>query len=388
MIRDVLNFSSFDFPSTHSSTAFPPLPASSNTSSFHSLYSSRSSWKMLTLSRGSHNLFALDRSRESAVLSGSSLSQLSENPAALSIDYQHSDRYGLSEKSLSELSGNLAALSIDYEPSGHSAQSGSSLGQLSENLAALPIDHQQSGHSVLSRNSLSSIALSQCSHPTIWTMYRYPVPGSITSSDPHQFQLQRSEREYVFVQRPFAMPLSRVNSWLRNNFFESPASRHEDLDSGIVGANQDGPSGSWIGHPNQSDRQTTFLMNAQKTEVILSGIPADVTKNYSSPLLQMVCEQTRGSMIELHHTEKWSPANIYSSLPNIYEEIGLRNGVSFNIQGMKPLNALTMHPRPNSSVDERDDILDDAMDSISVVCEKVERRDQALRDAARGRSMS
>ena len=351
MIRDVLNLSSFDFPSTHSSIALPPLPASSGTSSFQSVCSSRSSGNLLTPSRGSHDLFALSRSRENAALATGS--------------------------------GASAALS------------GSSIGQLPEDLPALPIAHQESSHSVVSRHSVSSIALSQCSHPTVWTMYRYPVPGSITSSDPHQFQLQRSEREYVFVQRPFATPLPRVDSWLQNNFFASPARSDANSDPGMNHrASEDGASGSRVDDPNPSNQmiqanqgsqhsqQTAYLVNTQKTEVVLSGVPGDVTKTYSNHLVQMLRARTRGSMIELHHTAQWSPLSTYASLPNICEEIGLRNGVSFNIHVTEPLVTARMHRE--SSVDERDHIFDHAMDSISIVCERVERRDQALRDAARG----
>ena len=166
MIRDVLNISSLDIPSSQSSIAYPSPPASSTTSSFQSIYSSRSSLNMLALSRGSHNLFALNRSMENIALTASR------------------------ESSVFNRTRESAMLT------------GSSLGQLSGEPVALPFAHQEGSHSVASRNSLSSIALSLHSNPTIWTMYVYPVPGSITSSDPHQFQLQRSDREYVFVQRP------------------------------------------------------------------------------------------------------------------------------------------------------------------------------------------
>ena len=326
---------------------FSRPPSSPGTSSFESIYSSRSSLNLLALSRGSHDLFALNRSRESVALTGSSHHQSSESMAALSSHH--------------------------------------------------------SGHSVSSRNSPCSLALSQYSHRTVWTMYRYPVPGSITSSDPHQYQLQRSDREYVFVQRPFVMLLPRVNSWLQNNFFASQASSEGSSDPGIIANRdrQDGPSGAEVNYPGQSNQriqagqsaqrtgEKCYLINDQRTEVILSGIPGDATKDYTNSMMKWLRGRTRGSMIELHHKPKWSPSIVYGSLPNIYEEFGLKNRVAFGVSLVEALSATQIHRRyNNSSIDEKDDIYDDNMDSISVVCEKVERRDQALRDAARGTSIA
>ena len=291
-------------------------------------------------------------------------------------------------------------------------------------------------------------------------MYRYPVPGSITSSDPHQYQLQRSDREYVFVQRPFVMLLPRVNSWLQNNFFASQASSEGSSDPGVIANrdSQDGPSGAGVNYPGQSNQrihdgpsgagvnypgqnnqriqdgpngagvdypgqsnqriqdgpsragvnypsqsnqriqasqsaqrtgEKCYLINDQRTEVILSGIPGDATKDYTNSMMKWLRGRTRGSMIELHHKPKWSPSIVYGSLPNIYEEFGLKNRVAFGVSLVEALSATQIHRRyNNSSIDEKDDIYDDNMDSISVVCEKVERRDQALRDAARGTSIA
>ena len=259
----------------------------------------------------------------------------------------------------------------------------------------------------------SSIALSQYSQHTVWTMYSHPVPGSITSSNPHQNQLQRSEREYVFVQRPFVIPLPRVNSWLKNNFFCSQASnpassgdpgsltnkacsvgqdRQRGQNNHVIRSSnvaqdtlvcQNGEtSGSWA-RANQIIRDANcYLINNQKTEVVLCGIPAVTGQNYFKPMVDVVRSRTWGSMIELHHKPNWSPTSIYKSLPNVYEEFGLKNRVAFNVEVVETLNATIFHPP--SSIEEKDDNLDDNFDSISIICQKVEKRDQALRDAARG----
>jgi hypothetical protein len=218
------------------------------------------------------------------------------------------------------------------------------------------------------------------------------------------------------------MLLPRVNSWLQNNFFASQASSEGSSDPGIIanrdsqdgpsgaGVNypgrsnqriQDGPNGAGVDYPGQSNQriqasqtaqrtgEKCFLINDQRTEVILSGIPGDATKDYTNSMMKWLRGRTRGSMIELHHKPKWSPSIVYGSLPNIYEEFGLKNRVAFGVSLVEALSATQIHHRyNNSSIDEKDDIYDDNMDSISVVCEKVERRDQALRDAARGTSIA
>ncbi|CAB3997292.1 Hypothetical predicted protein [Paramuricea clavata] len=271
-------------------------------------------------------------------------------------------------------------------------------------------------HSVVALSSgsedPSSIALSQYSQHTVWTMYSHPVPGSITSSNPHQNQLKRSEREYVFVQRPFVMPLPRVNSWLKNNFFCSQASnpassgdpgsltnkacsvgqdRQRGQNNHVIRSSnvaqdtlvsQNGEtSGTWA-RANQIIRDANcYLINNQKTEVVLCGIPAVTGQDYFKPMVEVVRSRTWGSMIELHRKSNWSPTSIYKSLPNVYEEFGLKNRVAFNVEVVETLNATIFHPP--SSIEEKDDNLDDNFDSISVTCQKVEKRDQALRDAAR-----
>ncbi|CAB3987277.1 Hypothetical predicted protein [Paramuricea clavata] len=241
--------------------------------------------------------------------------------------------------------------------------------------------------------SLNSTALSQYSQHT---MYSHPVPGSITSSDPHQDQLKRSDREYVFVQRPFVTPLPLVNSWLRNNFFGSHhrASNRASLgsDPGISMIDQV----TWItrGTSITTPRDPCYLINNQKTEVVLCGIPGDSTQDY--PMLEMVRYRTRGSMIELHRKPQWtfSTARMrsaemcrYMSLPNISAEFGLKNRIAFNVQVLESLTSMTshLHHHQDSSIEEKDDSFVDNFDSISVVLQKVEKRDQALRDAARAK---
>ncbi len=90
-------------------------------------------------------------------------------------------------------------------------------------------------------------------------------------------------------------------------------------------------------------------------------------------------------MIELHHKPKWSLSSIYTSQPNIYEECRLKNKVAFLVNGGV---VSRIYPRYNFSIDEEGDIYEDNMDNICMVCEKVEKRDQALRDVARGTSIT
>ena len=94
---------------------------------------------------------------------------------------------------------------------------------------------------------------------------------------------------------------------------------------------------------------------------------------------------TLSSMIELHHKPKWSLSSIYTSQPNIYEECRLKNKVAFLVNGGV---VSRIYPRYNFSIDEKDDIYEDNMDNICVVCEMVEKRDQALCDVARGTSIT
>ena len=360
-----------------------------------------------------------------------------------------------------------------------------------------------------------SMALSQSSHHTLWTVYTSPVPGSITSSHVQNVQLQRHEREYVFVRRPFLPPLAPVSSWLSAYFanqtgrarrefddqaFQGGPSGHEsastqqssDAEDGLVcqdgpdgqeslgtllkfdsAVGQDGPSGqgnpvtqqssdaedglvsqdgsggqgnlgnqaksksqvynghlirlsqdglsdhyklvmsthhdvedmlvnqrgqssSWVSYPsydsaNQRDGSVSdyYLINTLKTEVVLSDIPP--------PVLGMFPATNCCSMMELQGRSKWSQPRIFTSLPNISDEFGLKNiETAFDVQSLqingdeRENTAQSSLDSPlhgyNSSSDEKGFVCDDAMDSISVVCENVERRDQALRDAARGMS--
>ena len=237
--------------------------------------------------------------------------------------------------------------------------------------------------------SLNSTALSQYSQHT---MYSHPVPGSITSSNPHQDQLKRSEREYVFVQRPFVTPLPLVNSWLRDNFF---ASRHRASNRASLGSD---PGISMVDQVTSitTPRDPCYLINNRKTEVVMCGIPGDSTQDYQ--MVDMVRSRTRGSMIELHRKPQWTPSIArmhssemcrYMSLPNISAEFGLKNRIAFNVQVLESLTSMTsyLHHHQGSSIEEKDDSFVDNFDSSSVVLQKVEKRDQALRDAARGTSI-
>ena len=264
----------------------------------------------------------------------------------------------------------------------------------------------------------NSIQLSQPSQHTRWTMYKYPVPGSVTSSSPHQDQLKRSEREYVFVERPYAGPLPSVlYEWLKEHFCvdsqarqanesgedvelvqngssgsslqESHGSNHSAQFGEPSNSNQPGSSGSssqdlfsplviYSGQRDRSvERDSCYLINNKKTDVILCGIPSTAMKMSPTTLW--------GSMTELHQP-KWSPLRPYTSLPNISQEFGWRKkSFEFDVKNVLIQDIETLE---SSSIDEKDNVLDDNMDcSISVIFEKVERRDQALRDAARGMDM-
>ena len=412
-------------------------------------------------------------------------------------------------------------LSSALTRSSQSEQLGSLSSQLLSNMGngvSIQSHPRSSISSAATRSSHASRALSmassQSSHHTLWTVYTSPVPGSITSSHAQNVQLQRHEREYVFVRRPFLPPLAPVSSWL-SAYFASQTGRarrefddqaiqdgpsghgsvstqqSSDAEDGLVcqdgpdgqeslgtvlkfdsAVGQDGPSGqgnpgtqqssdaevglvsqdgsggegnlgnqaksesqdnghlirlsqdglsdhyklvmpthhdvedmlvnqrgqssSWVSYPsydsaNQRDGSVSdyYLINTLKTEVVLSDIPP--------PVLGMFPARNCCSMMELQGRSKWSQPRIFTSLPNISDEFGLKNiETAFDVQSLqvngdeRENTAQSSLDSPlhgyNSSSDEKSFVCDDAMDSISVVCENVERRDQALRDAARGMS--
>ena len=369
-----------------------------------------------------------------------------------------------------------SSLSSALTKSSQSEQLGSLSSQLLSNMGngvSIQSHPRSSISSAATRSSHASRALSmflsQSSHHTLWTVYTSPVPGSITSSHAQNVQLQRHEREYVFVRRPFLPPLAPVSSWLSAYFAnQTGRARREigdqaiqdgpsgqgnpgtqqssDAEDGLVSqdgsggegnlgnqaksesqdnghlirlshdglsdhyklvmpthhdvedmlVNQRGQSSSWVSYPsydsaNQRDGSVSdyYLINTLKTEVVLSDIPP--------PVLGMFSARNCCSMMELQGRSKWSQPRIFTSLPNISDEFGLKNiETAFDVQSLqvngdeRENTAQSSLDSPlhgyNSSSDEKSFVCDDAMDSISVVCENVERRDQALRDAARGMS--
>ena len=160
--------------------------------------------------------------------------------------------------------------------------------------------------------------------------------------------------------------------------------------------NQFGESVSRLSYPsngsaNQQEGEPVnhhYLINDLKTEVVLSDIPP--------PVLGMFPARACTSAVGLHRPSQWSERKISASLPNINKIFGLNNTETvFNLRSLE----VDVDDRENTAQDgidsperrggydnsdERGFICDDALDSISVVCEKIERRDQALRDAARG----
>ena len=131
-----------------------------------------------------------------------------------------------------------------------------------------------------------------------------------------------------------------------------------------------------------------YLINDLKTEVVLSDIPP--------PVLGMFPARPCSFAVGLHRRSQWSERKISASLPNINKIFGLNNiETVFNLQSLD-INVDDGENTAQDGIDsperrggydnsdERGFICDDALDSISVVCEKIERRDQALRDAARG----
>ena len=344
-----------------------------------------------------------------------------------------------------------------------------------------------------SRSELLSVVSIQSrssqSHNSFWTFYTSPVPGSITSSDTQNVQLQRHEREYLFVRRPYLVPSAVVSSWLSQYFaFKTGRAPEEcddlatsqgepsgqgvqrDPDAEDVPVSQDGsdgqrslgsqpsidagsadldldgsseeegvasqsstdddgelvvsgegqsdhynlvmptccgagdmlrnqfgesssrrPSYPSNGSANQQEDGSVnhhYLINDLKTEVVLSDIPP--------PVLGMFPARACTSAVGLHRPSQWSERKISASLPNINKMFGLKNiETVFNLRSLE----VDVDERENTAQDgidsperrggydnsdEREFICDDALDSISVVCEKIERRDQALRDAARG----
>lgn len=220
------------------------------------------------------------------------------------------------------------------------------------------------------------------------------------------------------MERPYAGPLPSVlYEWLKVHFCVDSQARQVNESGEDVELDENGSSGSSLqeshgsnhsaqfGEPNNPDpagssgsssqdafsplviysgqrdrsveRDSCYLINNKKTDVVLCGIPPAAMKMSPTTLW--------GSMTELHQP-KWSPLRPYTSLPNISQEFGWRNkSFEFDVKNVLIQDIETLE---SSSIDEKDNVLDDNMDcSISVIFEKVERRDQALRDAARGMGM-
>ncbi|XP_028406078.1 uncharacterized protein LOC114528611 [Dendronephthya gigantea] len=303
-----------------------------------------------------------------------------------------------------------------------------SLSSLSGSSAGLLCGKNFEGELALSTQASSSSrsSVSEYSEGFAWTVYDYPVPASITSSDPFQYQLRRSQQEYIFVRRPFHLLLPAVCDWLRDNFFpvrgeESSGDDGDDYNATRGGGSKDqladapGPSGMmmygtrfWVSEDrfrsggtsydtrrglssedpsylcvsqlSQSNhsipsvkRDTPYLVNNIKTEVIMCGYPG------AKP--NTVHLRPWGSMTELHHRRNLR-SRVHFSLPNIFEEFGFKNGVAFHVQNLESFAVKI----DSHSYDERKYIItEDTSDSISVVMERVERRDQMLRDAARAK---
>ena len=242
--------------------------------------------------------------------------------------------------------------------------------------------------------------------------------------------------QFVFVQRPYADPMPKVENWLWENFFanqdclsdDAGESSYEDgdyLSQGSHGDHSDVSVGSYGNgaesshvseggdggegvydeqsvpyyegdcygegscvyedacssvvsedvEPSADERlDASYLINSSRTEVVLSGIPR--TRHESVPSMR-----TWGSMFQLHRMEHSAASFVHSSLPNISEEFGLRNRVGFIIEGVDDLSELQ-----RLAVDEKEtgNVWYEYIDSVSVAAYKNELREQARRDAARG----
>ena len=266
----------------------------------------------------------------------------------------------------------------------------------------------------LSRSSSGNISSSALASSTI---YKSAVPASITSSDSRQNQLLRGTREYVFVARPSTAPLPWVNYWLRFCCYGNQASHGTDeSDSILFGESVDLANsiqssdesdeplaiedimenkmilsssdnlledliGEFSDHSIKIDHITqlnSFMINSKKTEVILSEtLP---------PIVNMIHRRTWGSMMELRHEMKCSP--VYTSVPNIHQELGMKNGVEFNVRIVDCTVDSNKDSERSTSVDEPDDTIDhDPIDSIAFLRQKVGRRKQSLQDAVEGKSI-
>ena len=148
----------------------------------------------------------------------------------------------------------------------------------------------------------------------------------------------------------------------------------------LSGQDAQASSCPWVAFRGQGDqaiqRDSCYLINYKRTDVILCGIP--------QPAIKMTPPKTSGSMIELRKP-KWSSSCPSTSLPNIRKDFQVKNkSFEFHVKNLliEGNGALQSH-----SMEEKDNFFDDNMDSISIIFEKVEKRDQALRDAARGTIM-
>ena len=272
-------------------------------------------------------------------------------------------------------------------------------------------------------------------------MYPYPVPVSITSSSPHQEQVQRAGVEFVFVQRPYADPLPVVERWLRENFFgvqdclADEACERRDEDGDYVNQASDGGqiegshvsvgslgNGAESNHVNEDysdldggrgihdDQGVSYNHGdgyGESSWVYEDGPSSDVSQGVQSspserrdasylindsrtevvlsgipgPRHESVPSRTWGSMFQLHRTEHSAASFLHASLPNISEEFGVRNRVGYTVQGVDDLSELQ-----REGVDEKEtgDVWFEYLDSVSEAAYKNELREQARRDAARG----
>lgn len=201
----------------------------------------------------------------------------------------------------------------------------------------------------------------------VYSLYKYPVHGSITSSDPQQPLLQRCQREYVFFQRPTYYRDEPVSDWLAKRFHPDPPPSKIKCQHCVRIRRRKVKQLPWkkriIENRPAFMNDSLFLINRSRTDVILDGIPDGVVEN--TP-----CKPW-GSMIELHHPSNSHVSRIHSSLPNITKEFVFKNHVEFNARNFEDFTA----PK-----DRREfDVIERYWLSKSEIEEQNEKMEQVLR---------
>ena len=247
--------------------------------------------------------------------------------------------------------------------------------------------------------------------------------------------------QFVFVQRPYADRLPKVENWLRENFFDNEdclitdetddagESSYEDGDylsegsdgdqSDVnVGSHGNGAEGSHVDEDDYTDGgegiyddqgvpyyegdcndEGNYVYEDSSSSVLSEDVEPNASERRDASYLinnsrtevvlsgipcarhESVPSRTWGSMFQLHRAQHSASSFVHLSLPNISEEFGLRNRVGYTVEGVDDLSELQ-----RAAVDEEEtgNVWYEYIDSVSVAAYKNELREQARWDAARG----